>query len=90
MTVARGGDLATRVRKATAAKAAKVHARKLFSEYGKVAGVGLIRSAGPTKVKVNFESLAADRESLPTQVDGFPVVVEVVGRVRRLGRSGPG
>jgi hypothetical protein len=67
------------------ARAAKARALEIFSRFGEVVGVGLVRVGEGYGVKVNLQS-ASTKNPLPRSVDGVPVTVEVVGSIRK--RSG--
>ena len=70
-------------RQLEAARAAKEKARVVFSRLGRVCGVGITRQGDTYCVKVNLqEELATDCEC-PNQIDGVPVVVHVVGPIRK-------
>jgi hypothetical protein len=64
------------------ARAAKARAKQRFSRYGNVSGIGVTRIAGVYGIKVNL-ACAPTTEKLPTEIDGVPVKVEVVGRIRK-------
>lgn len=66
------------------ARAVKKKAAALAGEVADVVGVGLTSRAGSFAVKVNLR--AATEKALPDEVDGVPIVYEVVGTVRA--RSG--
>ena len=65
------------------ARAAKARALEIFSRFGVVVGVGLVRLGEGYGVKVNLQKPPAD-PGLPQSVDGVPVTVEVVGPIRKL------
>lgn len=66
-----------------AARAAKNKAKALFPKEARVCGVGLTRRSGHYCVKVNLETEPGPDLHLPSKVDGVPVVVKVVGKVRK-------
>jgi len=66
-----------------AARRAKAKAHAIFSGFGAVCGVGLTMANGVHAVKVNLETAPEDASSMPDSIDGIPVVVCVVGRIRR-------
>jgi hypothetical protein len=66
-----------------AARVAKEKAKQIFPRYGSVNGVGLTWREGHYAVKVNFESEPADRERMPEEVDGVPVVVQIGGPLHK-------
>ena len=67
------------------ARAAKLEAKRLLARVAAVCGVGITRVEGRYAVKVNLER--DPERPLPDEIGGVPVVVHVVGRVRRQGRA---
>lgn len=65
------------------ARAAKAHAHTVFSKLGKVVGVGITTIGSEYGLKINLASQPPTSTELPTEVDGVPVRVEVVGRIRK-------
>jgi len=65
------------------ARAAKARALDVFAPLAPVVGVGVTRVDGGYGVKVNLESAPPAGTPLPAAVDGVPVKVEVVGRLRK-------
>jgi hypothetical protein len=65
-----------------AARAAKTKARTIFARLPYVNGVGLTRRDGSYAVKVNLE-MAPDEQDLPKDIDGVPVVFNVIGRIHK-------
>jgi hypothetical protein len=65
------------------ARAAKGRALEVFQSMGTVVGVGVTRVGDGYGVKVNLEAEPATGAKLPADVDGVPVTVEVVGRLRK-------
>ncbi|MBE7158468.1 MAG: hypothetical protein INR62_08565 [Rhodospirillales bacterium] len=65
------------------ARAAKKRAASVFKSFAPVAGVGLTREKEGYGLKVNLQTSPQGREPLPTDVDGVPVRVEVVGRIEK-------
>jgi hypothetical protein len=63
------------------ARAAKSEVKKVFSRVPGLMGVGLTRHQGGYAVKVNLKSSPVGKE-LPTEVNGVPVVLEIVGGIR--------
>ena len=63
------------------ARAAKTQVKKALSRLPELAGVGLTRLGSGYAVKVNLQKAIVGKQ-LPTQIDGVPVVVEVVGTVK--------
>ncbi len=71
-----------------AARAAQRSLRSELAGTVGVNGIGLTRRRGEYALKVGLT--AAGAAAVPDEVDGVPVVVEVVGPVRALGaRPGP-
>jgi hypothetical protein len=64
------------------AQAAKRAALRRFETLGKVVGVGITRVAGEYAVKVNLSEPVEAGTTLPTEIDGVPVHVEVTGSIR--------
>jgi len=62
---------------------AKQRAHALFSAHGRVTGVGMTKKDGRPALKVNFAEEPRARSRMPKEVLGLPVVVAVVGEVRK-------
>ena len=69
----------------SAARAAKARVSSLLAGDARVNGVGITRAADRYAVRVNVVS-GADVPDLPETVDGVPVRVAVVGRIRAASR----
>lgn len=65
------------------ARAVKDKAQRLFRRFGRVCGVGITRQGDSYAVKVNFETLSVEEALLPHTIDGVPVVVHVIGQIRK-------
>jgi hypothetical protein len=67
------------------ARAAKAKALDEFRRKAKasVVGVGITRIDGGYGVKVNLDAPPAPDTELPDAIDGVPVRVEVVGKIRK-------
>ena len=65
------------------ARAAKEAALKVFSALGKVVGVGITRVGDGQGAKVNLQTPPGPGVTLPESVEGVPVRVDVVGRIRK-------
>ena len=65
------------------ARAAKQHALEIFSAFAEVVGVGLTRIDHGYGLKVNLGTKPEDSAILPRDVDGVPVRVEVIGKIRK-------
>lgn len=63
------------------ARAAKERAHKVFSKLADVVGVGITTVGSEYGLKVNLSS--EPTKDLPKEVDGVPVKVEVVGKIRK-------
>lgn len=63
------------------ARAAKAKAKVRLAKVPGLVGVGLTRQGGGYAVKVNLQY--DQRDLVPDQVAGVPLVVEVVGRVQK-------
>ncbi|MCZ6699236.1 MAG: hypothetical protein O7D94_09930 [Planctomycetota bacterium] len=66
-----------------AARAVKDKAARVLGQFGLVSGVGITRKDGAYAVKVNLESEPQAAGELPKQIDGVPIVIRVVGRIRK-------
>jgi len=62
-----------------AARAAKQQAHKIFAPLGRVVGVGITRINGVYGLKINLQQPPGAGVVLPSEVNGVPVRVEVVG-----------
>ena len=69
------------------ARAAKKKAAPVFGRFARVCGIGLTRRKGVYTVKVNLESEPDDDAELPEEIDGVPVVVQVMGKLRKQARA---
>jgi hypothetical protein len=65
------------------ARAAKARALNEFRRKASVVGVGITRIDGGYGVKVNLDSPTDPDAELPEAIDGVPVRVEVVGKIRK-------
>ena len=65
------------------ARAAKLHALDVFESLAEVVGVGITRFESGYGLKINLAQPPAQADSLPSEVDGVPVRIEVVGRIRK-------
>ena len=66
------------------ARAAKDKVLEHFKNIGKVVGVGITRLNDDYAVKVNLSEAPAQGTVLPTEIDGVPIKVDVVGQIRAL------
>ena len=62
------------------ARAAKSRAQEVFEALVKVVGVGITRVENGYGLKVNLLALPSSDAILPTEVDGVPIRLEVVGQ----------
>lgn len=65
------------------ARAAKKRAARVFKPFAAVAGIGLTRVDRGYGLKVNLHESPKSAADLPLEIDGVPVKVEVVGRIRK-------
>jgi len=63
------------------ARAAKTHVLAQLRHLRQLNGVGLARMDQGYVVKVNLSEPLENQELIPQEVDGVPVVVDVVGRI---------
>ena len=63
------------------ARTAKEHAKKSLAGLVGLAGIGLTRKGVGYAVKVNLST--NDSVSVPDEIDGVPVVVELVGKIKK-------
>lgn len=64
------------------ARAAKALALSRYRGFDNVVGVGITRLNDEYAIKVNLSEPMPSDVTLPTQIDGVPVRVEVTGRIR--------
>jgi hypothetical protein len=65
------------------ARKAKEKTKELLSQSSAVVGIGIIRVADGYGVKVNLETEAPGDLKLPASIDGVPIVVDVIGKIRK-------
>ena len=65
------------------ARAAKERAKVLFARKASVVGIGINRVGDGFGVKVNLANPPPPDADLPETIDGVPVLVEVVGTIRK-------
>ena len=73
----------------TLARAAKEKVKEIVAAIAAVNGIGITKVAGKYAVKVNLARETKETAAIPREVDGVPVVVEVVGRIGKA-RGKPG
>jgi len=71
----------------TEARAAKEKLLRQVAERPEVNGVGIARGQSGYAIKVNLSEELSGKK-LPTQVDGVPVRVEVVGQISKRAANG--
>jgi hypothetical protein len=64
-------------------RAVKAKAMAIFSPLAEVVGIGITRIGEGYGLKVNLRIAAGKNAQLPTDVDGIPVKVEIVGRLTK-------
>lgn len=69
------------------AQAAKKATLRRFKNVASVTGVGITRVEGEYAVKLNLSEPLAPEVSVPDDVDGVPLKIEVTGNVRRRSSS---
>lgn len=69
------------------ARAAKQKALTAFEGLAEVNGVGITRVGSGYGIKVNLAATPPTDADLPDEVDGVPLVIEVVGRIVRRDTS---
>jgi hypothetical protein len=65
------------------ARAAKAPAAEAFGRLAEVVGVGITRVGKGYGLKVNLSRQPRGASSLPSEIAGVPVRVEVVGKIRK-------
>ena len=65
------------------ARAAKARAVDTFGRLAAVVGVGITRFGGGYGLKVNLAERPASDVTLPADVDGVPVRVEITGPIKK-------
>jgi hypothetical protein len=68
-------------------RAAKEHAYAVFSKFANVVGVGITTIESGYALKINLSAPPKEQEKLPQEVDGVPIQIEIVGRIRKRSRS---
>ena len=64
-------------------RAAKRQALGTFKRLGHVTGVGITRVGKGYGLKINLQKAPAQKLSLPTTIKGVPVLIEVVGPLKK-------
>jgi hypothetical protein len=65
------------------ARAAKPRALETFGRVARISGIGITRCNDGYGLKVNLAQPPDRGVRLPAEIDGVPVRVEVVGRIRK-------
>ena len=66
-----------------AARAAKQEAHRIFARLGQVVGVGITRINDAYGLKINLQQPPGAGVTLPSEVNGVPVRVEIVGPISK-------
>lgn len=64
------------------ARAAKAHIARQLANLPTLTGIGLSRVKGEYAVKVNLSEPLASEATLPDEVDGVPLRIEITGPIR--------
>lgn len=65
------------------ARSAREKARQVFSQFGKITGVGITRTAdGSYGLKINLATRPETAETVPQHIAGVPVEIDVVDRIK--------
>lgn len=64
-------------------RAAQRKAMTRLGRVGEVNGIGITRLGAGYGLKINLSAQPRGKARLPTQIDGVPIQVEVVGPIRR-------
>ena len=67
-----------------AARHAKHAAVRVFEAFGEVMGVGIVHIGDGYGLKVNLREAPAANIELPTEVEGVPIQIEIVGTISTL------
>jgi len=65
------------------ARRVKDHVKSLLADHEAVNGVGITRVDGRYAVRVNLKSDSDTDLGLPDSIDGVPLVLKCVGRIRK-------
>lgn len=65
------------------ARRAKQRGKELLAGLQGVSGIGLTGSDDDFAISVNLESELPDPSVIPSEIEGVPVVVRVVGRIHK-------
>lgn len=68
--------------KLAAARRAKAHFQETISKDVDVVGIGIGLIGSEPGLKVNLGAEPANRNALPRELDGVPIVYDVVGKIR--------
>jgi hypothetical protein len=63
------------------ARAAKTQLLEKLSALPQLGGIGLVRIGDGFGVKVNLSEPLESDENVPQEIEGVPVVIDIVGRV---------
>jgi hypothetical protein len=65
------------------AREAKEKAKEIFPHFGSVNGIGLAKQGDGYAVKVSFEAEPRNREGMPREIGGIPVIVRIIGQIHK-------
>jgi hypothetical protein len=65
-----------------AARAAKRKALRLFGGLAPICGAGVAKEGGRYVVRVNLETEPDSALDLPSEIDGVPITIQVIGTPR--------
>lgn len=66
------------------ARNAKTRLMELLRDHPHMTGVGIMRLGEGYAVKVNFAVAQAGAQTLPNEIDGVPICVEITGEINPL------
>lgn len=64
-------------------RAVKPRAMRVFKKSGALVGIGISRQGSGYGLKINLSHAPKPGQDLPTQIDGVPVQLSVVGPIRK-------
>jgi hypothetical protein len=65
------------------ARAAKEQAKAIFAKVASVVGIGITRVGDGYGLRVNLDAPLPSGTNFPETIDGVPIDIEVVGRIRK-------
>jgi hypothetical protein len=66
------------------ARAAKIRAKEVFHKLADVAGIGITRLETGYGIKVNLQKQPSPQVSLPSELDGVPIQLEITGGAHKI------